>query len=70
MTKPIVKESSVSTTPESSRTSLFLDTIAENTKDEVHLRLLRACRNPKFTEAIEAELGIIITEILNEDQNT
>lgn len=44
----------------------FLTAVEAKTSNEVHRRLLRACRTDNPGDAMEAELGKIIEEIIND----
>lgn len=59
----LAKEAS---TPGESTLEKFLQSVEEKTADSVHLRLLKACRQPDQRAALEAELRAIISEIVNE----
>ena len=44
----------------------FLRSVERRVTDPVHLRLLRACRDPNPTMAMERELGQALLDILHE----
>lgn len=48
------------------RVDEFLTAVEKKTADKTHRRLLRACRQNDPVAAIEAELKLIIEEILHE----
>jgi hypothetical protein len=48
------------------RVEEFLAAVESKTADEAHRRLLRACRKENPTAAMEAELKLIVEEIINE----
>jgi hypothetical protein len=53
------------TTP---RVSVFLTAVEAKTDNEVHRRLLRACRTESPDADMEAELKRILDELLDEDK--
>lgn len=50
----------------SSRTEAFLLAVESKTGDDIHRRILRACRSQDPMESMEAELKKIIEELLHE----
>jgi hypothetical protein len=44
----------------------FLQAVEKRTSNPIHHRLLKACRQPNPSGALEAELQTIVSEIINE----
>jgi len=51
--------------PRVSKKEEFLRAVETKTKNDVHIRLLKACRGSDATKELETELSKVISEILS-----